>query len=35
MWDKVKETILYLRNKGLRVDGIGYRHEIYNNTSNY
>ena len=23
IWDKVKETILYLRNKGLRVDGIG------------
>jgi GH35 family endo-1,4-beta-xylanase len=25
MWDKVKETILYLRNKGLRVDGIGWQ----------
>jgi GH35 family endo-1,4-beta-xylanase len=25
MWDKVKETILYLRSKGLRVDGIGWQ----------
>ena len=25
MWDKLKETILYLRSKGLRVDGIGWQ----------
>jgi len=25
MWDKVKSTILYLRGKGLRVDGIGWQ----------
>jgi GH35 family endo-1,4-beta-xylanase len=25
MWDKVKETILYLRSKGYRVDGIGWQ----------
>ena len=25
MWDKVKKTILYLRGKGLRVDGIGWQ----------
>ena len=25
MWNKVKETILYLRSKGLRVDGIGWQ----------
>ena len=25
MWNKVKETILYLRGKGLRVDGIGWQ----------
>ena len=25
MWDKVKETILYLRNKGFRVDGLGWQ----------
>ncbi|MEP4095826.1 sulfatase-like hydrolase/transferase [Reichenbachiella sp.] len=25
MWDKVKETILYLRKKGLRVDGLGWQ----------
>jgi len=25
MWDKVKETILYLRSKGYRVDGVGWQ----------
>lgn len=25
MWDKVKRTILYLRSKGLRVDGLGWQ----------
>ncbi|MDA9070031.1 endo-1,4-beta-xylanase, partial [Arenitalea sp.] len=25
MWDKVKETVLYLRSKGYRVDGIGWQ----------
>ena len=25
MWDKVKETILYIRSKGFRVDGIGWQ----------
>ena len=25
MWNRVKETILYLRSKGLRVDGIGWQ----------
>ena len=25
MWDKVKETILYLREKGYRVDGLGWQ----------
>ncbi|MGL2987091.1 endo-1,4-beta-xylanase [Flavobacterium sp. RSSA_27] len=25
MWNKVKETVLYLRSKGLRVDGIGWQ----------
>ena len=25
MWDKVKETILYIRSKGYRVDGIGWQ----------
>jgi arylsulfatase A-like enzyme/GH35 family endo-1,4-beta-xylanase len=25
MWERVKETILYLRKKGLRVDGIGWQ----------
>lgn len=25
MWDRVKETILYLRAKGLRVDGLGWQ----------
>ncbi len=25
MWDKVKETVLYIRSKGYRVDGIGWQ----------
>ena len=25
MWEKVKETIIYLKEKGLRVDGIGWQ----------
>ena len=28
MWDKLKETILYLRSKGYRVDGIGWQAHI-------
>ena len=28
MWDKVKETILYIRSKGYRVDGIGWQGHI-------
>ena len=28
MWDKVKETILYIRSKGYRVDGIGWQAHI-------
>ena len=28
MWDKVKETILYVRSKGYRVDGIGWQGHI-------
>ena len=28
MWDKVKETILYLKNKGLRVDGLGWQSHL-------
>jgi len=29
-WDLIKETIFYLRNKGLRVDGIGWQAHIEN-----
>ena len=25
MWERVKETIMYLKDKGLRVDGIGWQ----------
>jgi len=28
MWDKVKETVLYVRSKGYRVDGIGWQGHI-------
>lgn len=28
MWDKLKETVLYLRSKGYRVDGIGWQAHI-------
>lgn len=28
LWDKVKETVLYLRSKGYRVDGIGWQGHI-------
>lgn len=28
MWDKLKETILYLRSKGYRVDGIGWQGHV-------
>lgn len=28
LWDKVKETVLYLRSKGYRVDGIGWQAHI-------
>lgn len=31
MWDRVKETILYLREKGLRVDGIGWQAHLRSN----
>jgi GH35 family endo-1,4-beta-xylanase len=27
-WDKVKETVLYLRNKGLRVDALGWQAHV-------
>ena len=32
MWEKVKETIIYLRDKGHRVDGIGWQAHLSNNT---
>ena len=32
MWEKVKETITYLRDKGHRVDGIGWQAHLSNNT---
>ena len=32
MWEKVKETIIYLRDKGLRVDGIGWQAHLSNNS---
>jgi GH35 family endo-1,4-beta-xylanase len=28
MWDKVKQTVLYLREKGVRIDGIGWQAHI-------
>ena len=31
MWDKVKETVLYLKSKGYRVDGIGWQGHLMNN----
>ena len=31
MWDKVKETILYLKNKGLRIDGLGWQAHLRDN----
>ena len=31
MWDRVKETILYLKNKGLRVDGLGWQSHLRDN----
>ena len=31
MWDKVKETILYLKNKGLRIDGLGWQSHLKDN----
>ena len=31
MWDKVKETILYLKKKGLRVDGLGWQAHLRDN----
>lgn len=31
MWDKVKETILYLKSKGLRVDGLGWQAHLRDN----
>ena len=34
MWDKVKETILYIRSKGYRVDGIGWQAHIGLSASN-
>ncbi|SNR78223.1 Endo-1,4-beta-xylanase, GH35 family [Lutibacter agarilyticus] len=34
MWNKLKETVLYLRSKGSRVDGIGWQaHIMFNNNS--
>ena len=31
MWNKVKETILYLKNKGLRIDGLGWQGHLRDN----
>lgn len=31
MWDKVKETILYLKNKGLKIDGLGWQSHLRDN----
>jgi len=31
MWDKVKETILYIKSKGLRVDGLGWQAHLRDN----
>ena len=31
MWDKLKETVLYLKSKGYRVDGIGWQGHLMNN----
>jgi len=31
MWDKVKETILYLKNKGIRIDGLGWQAHLRDN----
>ena len=31
MWDRVKETILYLKNKGLRIDGLGWQGHLRDN----
>ena len=31
MWDKVKETILYLKSKGLKVDGLGWQGHLRDN----
>ena len=31
MWDKVKETVLYLKNKGLKVDGLGWQSHLRDN----
>ena len=31
MWDKVKETIIYLKNKGLRIDGLGWQGHLRDN----
>ena len=31
MWDKVKETIVYLKNKGLRIDGLGWQGHLRDN----
>ena len=33
MWDRVKETILYLKNKGLRVDGLGWQSHLRDNVA--
>ena len=31
MWNKLKETVLYLKSKGYRVDGIGWQGHLMNN----
>ena len=31
MWDKLKETVLYLKSKGYRVDGICWQGQLMNN----
>jgi endo-1,4-beta-xylanase len=34
-WEKIKETVLYLRNRGLRVDGIGWQAHVDNGWANF
>jgi endo-1,4-beta-xylanase len=34
-WNKIKETVYYLRNRGLRVDGIGWQAHVDNGWANF